>query len=363
MLIIRYLSTELFKTTLAVLLFLFLVVLSHRLVWVLSEASTGEFGRELILTILAMQIPKFFSILLPAGFAFSILLTLNRLASHHEMTSIHMSGFSERQIFHRLGGLSLLIFGMTAVFSLWLSPWAVSFQEKLKLEHAHTLSKSLVNPGRFQQILGRSDWVVYVREWSEVEKALQQVIVLKATVQNEEDTEVLMAEKGYFAKEQEEENRYLSLKNGFRYEGKLGAKDFRTTQFETLMVPIKMGSWRRSSKRSAQPTPLLWRSSDKAAQGELYWRLSLPTTAPILILLMLPFVRLSERKERMGRTFMAVLLVIFYYNMLILGRSWIEQERFSLLQGFGLIHGLFLGIGLILWIHPLQWAAFRKRFF
>lgn len=366
MLIIRYLSSELFKTTLAVLVFLFLVVLSNRLVWVLADAGAGEFGREAIWIILALQIPRFLSLIIPVGFAFAILLTLNRLSVHNEMDILYVSGLSQREIVRRLFELSLIISILTGIFSLWLSPWAVAYQEKLKVEHAHTISKSLINPGRFQQVLGRSEWVVYVEKLSNDERELNRILLLKATSKKEKnnETEVLMAEKGYFAKEQTEagKNRYLKLENGYRYEGVPGDRAMRFTQFETLLIPIKLEVKDHSLRRTAQPSTLLWTSDVPKEQSELFWRLALPVTAPIMMLFMVPLCRVNQRQQRTGKVFIALLLILFYYNSITLARGWVEQQALGVWEAFGLVHGIFACIGLLLLIPPLQWIAWRKQF-
>ena len=85
----------------------------------------------------------------------------------------------------------------------------------------------------------------------------------------------------------------------------------------------------------ALPTDLLLVSSGAPERAELFWRLSVPISAFILVLLAIP---LSYVNPRMGRSFnliTAAFMYTVYNNCLNIVQSVIAQGRLSMLVGSG----------------------------
>ena len=112
-------------------------------------------------------------------------------------------------------------------------------------------------------------------------------------------------------------DRFLALDNGRRYEGTAGQADYRIMQFQRYTVRIEPHELKFGAPSTkALPTTELFRDRTLAKDAELHWRLSLPVSAILLVLLAIP---LSYFNPRSGRSFhlIAALLVYMIYNNLL----------------------------------------------
>ena len=73
------------------------------------------------------------------------------------------------------------------------------------------------------------------------------------------------------------------------------------------------------------PTPELMAVADPKAVSEFQWRLSVPLSALILVLLAVPLARTSPRQGRYGKLLAAILVYVIYYNLGVLARAWLEK--------------------------------------
>lgn len=65
--------------------------------------------------------------------------------------------------------------------------------------------------------------------------------------------------------------------------------------------------------------------ADPRAASEFQWRLSVPLSALVLVLLAVPLARTSPRQGRYGKLLAAILVYVIYYNLGVLGRAWLEK--------------------------------------
>jgi len=76
LIILRYLTGEILKSTFAVSMVLLLVVLSGRFIQFLEKAAVGELSLELVFTMILWRIPSSLELILPLALTLSILLVL-----------------------------------------------------------------------------------------------------------------------------------------------------------------------------------------------------------------------------------------------------------------------------------------------
>jgi len=175
--------------------------------------------------------------------------------------------------------------------------------------------------------------------------------------------DVLKAEKGAIKLNEKEGYAYLELKEGSRYEGVPGKQDYNIIHF---------GSYRRLIEKKnppealfharSKPTKKLLFSDDKSDIAELQWRLALPLSAPILVLLALPLSWVSPRAGRYARLLPAIILFMVYYNGLEIAKRWVAQGILPSTIGLWGIHVLFLLLALIMnWVVSGGAHAFFKK--
>ena len=76
--------------------------------------------------------------------------------------------------------------------------------------------------------------------------------------------------------------------------------------------------------------------------AELQWRLSLPLSAFILVLLAIPLSFVDPRAGRSANLIMAILVYLMYNNALSILQSWVAREKLSPLIGLWPAHLLVL---------------------
>ncbi len=79
MIIIRYLVRETLKSQIAILFILLLIFFCQNLVRVLGDAVDGNIPTNLVLSLLALGVPKMAQLILPLSLFLGLLMTLGRL--------------------------------------------------------------------------------------------------------------------------------------------------------------------------------------------------------------------------------------------------------------------------------------------
>ena len=75
------------------------------------------------------------------------------------------------------------------------------------------------------------------------------------------------------------------------------------------------------------PSAALLSSSDPRDIAELQWRLAMPVSVIVLLLLAVPLCKSSPRQGRYGRLVVAILLFVIYYNLLATAKYWVGEGK------------------------------------
>jgi len=158
-------------------------------------------------------------------------------------------------------------------------------------------------------------------------------------------------------------DRFIVLKDGSAYEGQAGTNEFRSGEFERFARRIEPSEVRATPlSLKALPTGIIAASGGAPEQAELFWRISVPISAFILVLLAVP---LSYVNPRMGRSFnliTAAFMYTVYNNCLNIVQSFIAQGRLSMSVGLLVVHTLAATVVLLLFVNRLSIGGmFRRR--
>lgn len=348
MIILRYLTSEILKSTLAVSVVLLLVVLSGRLIQFLEKAAVGELSIELVLTMILWRIPSSLELILPLALTLSILLVLGRLREDSEWVIFQGSGLSS----FRLLGLVVVPATAVALAVAWLSlvasPTIARELERQLLARDQLTGFDTVVPGRFQS--DRSGRLVYADQLSSDRLELRDVFIVQPRNHQQQDV-YLTAETA--RQEVVDRDKYLVLFNGVEHVGTANSLSWDVTQFDRYVLRIP-------SDRSERPAPIetrgswhLLQSTEPAERALMQWRAALP----LMCWLMVPFAFLiaqgSARQSRYLWLIPVILLQFGYLTMLSFGRTGIATGGWLDWPGLWSIHGgiALIGAGLMLWTH------------
>jgi lipopolysaccharide export system permease protein len=365
LIVFRYLSRELLMTSGAVSAVLLVIIMSGRFIKYLAQAAEGRLDHTVLFLIMGFKLPGFLQLILPLGLFLGVLLAYGRLYLDSEMTVLSSAGMSQQ----RLAGYTLVsataVACLVAWMSLGLAPQGSTEVARILNKQAAMTEFDTLEAGRFQA-LRKGSRVTYTEQLSDGRSQLSGVFISDKRESKAGDKpagiSVLVAEKGH-QEIKADGSRYLILQNGYRYDGNPGQADYRKIEYETYGVLLPKPSVSEEiGEREAVPTSELFGSSNLVDRAELQWRLSIPILVFVVALLAVPLSRVNPRQGRFLKLLPAVLIYMTYLALLVAARGALDKGKIPEYLGLWAVHGLFLGLGLLLlYWEPLRlkWAARR----
>jgi lipopolysaccharide export system permease protein len=359
--IFRYLSKEILISTLAVCFALLAIFLSLRFASLLAEATAGKYAVNVLFEMIGYRMPGFVQIIIPLGFYIAVLLAYGRLYMESEMVVLFACGISQRQLLVVTLVPAFLVAILVAIFSFWLAPAGIREYSKILDEQRNRSEFDILNAGRFQTIAG-GQTVTYVQEITDNHKYLNDVFIARDSASKTSPT-VLLARRGEQLDHPEYGQRYLVLNDGYQYEGQPGTADFRITHFSSYgqyMPPVVLtGDYTKES--DAKSSLELLSSDDRVMRTTFQWRLSLPVMVFVITLLAVPFSKTNPRQGRYLKMLPAILVFVFYFIFLKSVCGLMEQGKWPIFPGVWIVHGLFAGLGWLLFNWERLTSSKRQR--
>jgi len=223
---------------------------------------------------------------------------------------------------------------LIAALSLFISPWAAQMAETYVSRLASRDDVSRVEPGVFGET-GNKERVYFVESVSDDSNSVQNVFV--SSVQQQR-TGVSMSRSGH-TETAANGDRFIVLENGRRYDGLGGEAEYRITEFDSYAARIE-------TKEGAQPNPTqkttptwgLIENPTATNMGELLWRVGIPVSALILVVLAIPMSFVNPRAGRSVNLLFAVFTYIVYNNLLSVSQARVAQGRLDFSLGVWIVH-------------------------
>jgi lipopolysaccharide export system permease protein len=327
--ITRYLLQEILRTFVGVLLVLFLIALSAQLVDLFSKVTAGTIHVNTVLKLFGLYNLTIIPLILPLALYLAILLALSRLYQDSEMAALAASGLGPGRIVRAVLLVAAVLAVIQGVFSLFLGPWADERGDQLSLQ-AHQLTDIQgVVPGRFQE-LPQGKGVIYIESISTDLSRVNNIFV-----QHQDGRRIsrIIAESGHIERDEKTGDRILILENGHRYEGQPGDDDYTILDFKRHGIRIEEKPVEAVNLRHrSMPTSVLLEPHEHppevlARLTEFQWRVSSALSCLVLALLAVPLSRSSHRQSRYSRLGIAIVFYLILYNMLSIGRTWMQEGQ------------------------------------
>ena len=353
----RTLVRELTATAIGLFIILTAILFTNLVLRLLSRAAGGAVAPDGIMALLGFNALFYLNVLLAVALFLTVLLTLSRWYRDSEMIVWMTSGQSLTALLKPILWFSAPFLVAIVALSLFLSPWA----ERRKLEFEQQLESrdelAFITPGLFREF-PRAHLVVFIESINTFDGTIRNVFLHSIDDQKDATTLARIAR----LEEGPDGARYVVLEDGRRYEGLPGGADFRIVEFERLGRVIEPAVARAIPvSRKAIPTELLAVTVGDAERAELFWRLSVPILALVLVLLAVP---LSHVNPRLGRSFnlvSAAFLYLLYTNCLNIVQSLIAQGKLDFWVGLAVPHLTALVVVFVLFRHQLSvFGLFRR---
>jgi lipopolysaccharide export system permease protein len=155
-------------------------------------------------------------------------------------------------------------------------------------------------------------------------------------------------------------DRFIVLEKGRRYEGAPGDPEYRVTEFDRYAARIEMKEGRevRPTHKNL-PTWALVANPTSQNLGELLWRIGIPISALVLVLLAIPMSFVNPRAGRSVNLLFALLTYIVYSNLLSVSQARVAQGRLEFGVGWWLVHAGMIALLVFMFARRMQLIRLR----
>jgi lipopolysaccharide export system permease protein len=339
----------------AVFMTLFAIALTTRLVRLLGQAAGGKFPSDAVFAFLGFFALGALPVLLSLTMFISVLLTMTRSWRDSEMVIWFSAGQPLTAWLKPVMLFAAPQIAVIAALSLFISPWAAQMagQYSSKLESRDDVSR--VTPGVFGETANRTR--VFFVEAVSGDAASVQNIFLSSVQQNRSG--VSMSRSGH-TETAPNGDRFIVLENGRRYEGAPGDPEYRVTEFDRYAARIELREGREvAPTHKTLPTWALLASPTPQNLGELVWRIGIPVSALVLVLLAVPMSFVNPRAGRSVNLIFALLTYVVYSNLLSVSQARVAQGRMDFGTGLWLVHAGMATLLLVMLAQRMQLLRLR----
>ncbi len=332
------------------------IVVFTQLIRLLGESVNGLLAVDGVLAMMGFSALNYLPVLLSISLFLSVLLTLTRSYRDSEMVVWFSAGIGLTRWVRPVLGYAIPVSMLIALLSLVLSPWALSKADEYKRRLDSRDDVSAATPGAFRESK-QADRVFFLEEVDASKKRVGNIFV-QSTQNGKEGT--MVAKEGY-QETAPNGDRFLVMLNGTRYEGVPGQADFKIVEFERYAMRIEPAELRQELPHlQAFSTLYLLRNPTTWNIAELEWRIGLPLSALILALLAIPLSYVNPRAGRSLNLISAVVIYMFYNNMISVTNSWVARGQVSPATGLLSIHLLMFAALLVLFYHRSSASSWRR---
>ena len=336
------LKNELFYNSLSTILILSGIVVAQRGVVVFRLASKGIIPNDSILTILVFSLLKYLPILLTLTLFLTILLTLSRWFRDSEMMIWFSSGLGLTSFIRPILFFSLPIILLIGFLSLYLSPWATQKSEEYKAGLKNRDELATISPGSFKESKSK-DRVFYVEGFGDLGSKVKNVFV-----QSEQNGKlgIIVSNEGSRVSTSTDKDEYIVLKKGKRYEVNHENNNFTEIKFNDygFLVERKLPPIIDVNQVEAMPTALLLLTNTNREIAEFVWRVSLPISGIVLIILAIPLSFINPRSGRSANIIIAIMIFAIYNNLMGVTQSYINLGKLNPYVGGAIVHVLIISV-------------------
>ncbi len=324
------------------------ILLSTQLIRLLKDAAGGRIAPEAVASLLGFAALNYLPVLLTLSLFVTIVMTMSRSYRDSEMVVWLSCGQPLTAWIRPVMRFSLPVIAVIAVLSGFLSPWAryQSADYKQKLSARSELSQ--VSPGAFREAQN-GQRVFFIEALDEGASQIGNVFV--ASVQDGK-LGVVMSDSGH-QETAENGDRFVVLERGRRYEVEPGTPEFKVMAFERYRVRTEDGEAKPAERLPNRlPFDELLADGSNKARGELLWRVGMPLSAVVLVLLAIPLSFVNPRAGRSANTLIAILVYAIYNNFLSVSQAWVTQGKLPFWIGLWAVHAVMLV--------PLFWLFYQR---
>lgn len=314
---------ELARSFGATLVVLVTVVMTMTLIRTLGEAGRGVFNPSDVMIIMGYTVLSDMPTILSMCLFIAVLSVLTRMFRDSEMVIWFGSGRGLTSLIKPLFRFAWPILVVITALAFLILPWAYGRIEDMRDRYEKRGDIARIEPGQFQES-ANGERVFFIEKDASGRLAGSNVFI--ATQRH--DKETITSSRGGRI-ELINGDKFLVLENGQRLEKTAGKPDLTMAVFKTYGAQMDADdqSARVFVPSAAKSTMELFTSGTNAHLAELSWRAGLALAAINLIVIGLAAAGVNPRVGRAANLGFAFGAFIVYFNLLVLGKSWIETGQ------------------------------------
>lgn len=378
----RYIFKELIPPFFLGLLVYTFVLLMNQILLLSEMFISRGVPLPIVLQLMVELLPSVLAFTLPMAVLMGILAGLSRLSTDSEIIAFKTLGISYSRLFQPIIIFSLVGWGLTSLFTLYLAPWGNYQWVKTLSSSLLTRAQIQMKPREFNEAI--PSLVLYIQdispdgEWKN--------IFLYSTKKPEEPRLVL-AKKGEFVILEERDRAILSLLEGTIHSFPLTepGKFYRLTSFSLYEEEIDISNLIpqiSSEKRVREKTITeLWRDHNKLRQEinlnlkdekrrslvqvkqkaarlhqvEIHKKFALPVACLVFALLGLPLGASTRKGGRTSGFTLSLIIIVSYYVLITAGEKMAIDGRIPAWLGIWGANIIFCFLGFIIF-----WGALKE---
>jgi lipopolysaccharide export system permease protein len=224
-----------------------------------------------------------------------------------------------------------------SMLSFLVMPWAVEKVEDYRVQLKSRDDLSSINPGVFKES-NNGERIYFIESFDELGNVVKNIFVQST---QHKKTGVIVASQGSREKAENGDD-FLVMEKGRRYEAKPNSAEVSTTEFERYAIRVETKEVARApDDTNAKSTQELLNTTSFADKAELQWRLAIPVSALLLVLLAIPLSFVDPRAGRSLNLIFALVIYVIYNNILSIFQAWVTQGRLSASIGLWPVHAFF----------------------
>lgn len=374
MIIDRYLVRQVAMPCLLVAAILSIIFVGYSLSRFLTQADAGLLNTDEVFRLTLLKVLIALEVLLPIALFFGLMLGLGKLHNDSEIVAMQAGGVGEFSILRPVLALAIPVAAIIAVLSLYVRPWAFTQTYEMLAVAEASSDIDRIKAGQFYltrressstfdaaQILGEEVEVVSGRERAifiekiSSDQALEQVFIRTRTGS---ELQVISSRSGLLVKSPVSDYDTLELENARIFKQVDDGPDLfaRIGHFSIRVKTVQPEppGYKTKSIASAE----LAASNNPKDQAEYQWRISTSITTLLLALLVVPLSRSKPRQGRYAKLLLAFIIYAAYYNLIGIGRTWVEQQAVTSIWWAPIILALLVILLYLPW-HSLKFTLSR----
>ena len=326
----RYLVKQVLSTAVVVISLLTLIMMGGRLIKYFGVAAQGRLDAGILFSIIGYRLPEFLTLILPLGFFIGLMLVLGRLYVDHEMAVLNGSGISRNQLSRLLLPLSIGFLVAQMVLMVWLSPWGIREYEKLTTSQAVRSGFDLVRPKEF---ISSGPYTIYASALSDDRQNLKEVFFYQRADKENQPDVMILAKEATRVEMPNDTASVVDLTQGRRYEIFPGTAKYSRTEFESYRLRLesdKEANFESSDVEALPISKLLETRDNPVVASELGWRIFVPFTLIVALMLATALAEVTPRQGRYLKLFPALLIFASLIVAMMAIKTRVSKEEMGM---------------------------------